>query len=351
MNMIKTTLACITLLLITALITAGQKSFGRKPRGQRLERILRSPNWKDGHFVNEKPSSRVFTDSGTSIWKEMSNKSRRPSKPLEMIREDLHNLPENDLIVWFGHSSFLLKISGKTILVDPVFYAGSPVSFINRAFDGTEAYRPEDMPDIDYLVITHDHWDHLDYRTVTELKDRVGKVVLPLGVGENFEYWGYDAERLIELDWYEDGRDDNDGFVFHCLPSRHFSGRGLRSGKALWASFLIETPHIKVYIQGDGGYDERFSRIARMYPDIDLAIMENGQYNKRWADIHMLPEQLGKAASEIGAKQIITGHHGKFSLSTHDWDEPMKNELEAAREYKLNLIVLKLGKIHFLARG
>ena len=138
------------------------------------------------------------------------------------------------------------------------------------------------MPDIDYLVISHDHWDHLDYNTVKKLKDRIGAVICPLGVGEHFEYWGFDKERLIELDWNEDAN-LVPGFMIHCLPARHFSGRRLTANQSLWASFLLEAPSQKIYIGGDGGYDTHYAEIGNRFPGIDLAILENGQYNEEWS--------------------------------------------------------------------
>ena len=124
-------------------------------------------------------------------------------------------------MVWFGHSSYFIQVDGKCILVDPVFCVASLVSFVNKPFKGADAYKPADMPEIDYLVISHDHWDHLDYETVMQLKNRVGKVVCPLGVGEHFEYWGFDKSSLVELDWFEDTVLDK-GFLLHCLPARPF---------------------------------------------------------------------------------------------------------------------------------
>ena len=129
----------------------------------------------------------------------------RPENEVPVIKTDLHKLGRDEnVLIWFGHSSYFIQVDGKRFLVDPVFCMASPVSFVNKPFKGTDVYKPEDMPDIDYMVISHDHWDHLDYRTVKSLKDRVGKVICGLGVGEHFEYWGYDKDRLVELDWYED---------------------------------------------------------------------------------------------------------------------------------------------------
>lgn len=267
-----------------------------------------------------------------------------PELPMDAVKADLKELrADSDLIVWFGHSSYLLQLSGRRFLVDPVFYKASPVSFVNRPFPGTDIYRPEDLPmRIDYLVITHDHWDHLDYETVIKLRRRVDKVICPLGVGEHFEYWGYDKSQLVELDWNESSQ-LIDGFAVHCLPARHFSGRGLQSNKTLWASFLLATPSLTVFVGGDGGYGRHFRDIGTRFPGIDVAILENGQYNEDWRYIHTMPQELGLAARDIGAKRVIAMHHSKYALARHRWDEPLDNEKKAARQYDLNLVVLRMG--------
>lgn len=200
------------------------------------------------------------------------------------------------------------------------------------------------MPDIDYLVISHDHWDHLDYNTVKKLKDRIGAVICPLGVGEHFEYWGFDKERLIELDWNEDANLAPD-FMIHCLPARHFSGRGLTANQSLWASFLLETPSQKIYIGGDGGYDTHYAEIGNRFPDIDLVILENGQYNEEWSLIHLMPQYMAQTARDLKAKRVLTVHHSKYALAKHRWDEPLKNAEEMKNKDSLNVLIPEIGEV------
>ena len=243
---------------IAGLIILNLPAFGRLPRGSRLERILQSPNYRDGQFRNLEASPMMTGDKsrlrGLLEFLFRKKEGLRPDAAVPALKTDLRALDrDSNLLVWFGHSSYLLQAERRRVLVDPVFRAAAPFSFLNRPFKGTDIYRPGDMPDVDLLVITHDHWDHLDYRTVTELKSRIGKVVCPLGVGEHFEYWGFEPEKIIELDWHETAA-LGDGFAVHCLPSRHFSGRGLNPNRTLWASFLLETPARQVYMGGDGGY-------------------------------------------------------------------------------------------------
>lgn len=337
------------------LVLMNQASFGRLPRGERLERINRSPQYRKGEFQNEHPTELMTSGKGRlrTMWEFLFSKPCGvvPDTPVAAIKTSLQNLAQGaDAMVWFGHSSYLLQLSGKRILVDPVFCTAAPVSWVNKPFKGTDIYKPEDMPEIDFLVITHDHWDHLDYQTIRRLKNRIRKIVCPLGVGEHFEYWGFDKADLIELDWHEEAL-PAEGFAIHCLPARHFSGRGLRSNQTLWASFLIETPSNNVYIGGDSGYDTHFAEIGNQYPDIRLAILENGQYNENWRYIHTLPRYLGQAAKALNAKKIVTVHHSKYALSNHPWDEPLKNELDVARQDSLPLVVPVIGQVIPLQMG
>lgn len=339
----------VSVLIIGTFLFLCQPSFGQLPQGERMECIRRSPNYKDGEFKNLQPTE-LMTGSKSrwqTLWEFLfADRSRlEPDKPIKAVKTDLKHLPaDENLMIWFGHSSYLLQIDGKRILADPVFHTASPVSFLYKPFAGTDIYKPEDMPDvIDYLVISHDHWDHLDYRTVVALKDRVRKVVCPLGVGEHFERWGYRKGQLIELDWMEDARLD-DGFTVHCLPARHFSGRGLKSNQSLWASFLLDTPSLRIFMGGDSGYGTHFRRIAELHPDIDWAILENGQYNEDWQYIHTLPRQLEKVAKDLKAKNIVTVHHSKFALARHPWDEPLRNEKRLQADTTLNVAVPLIGE-------
>lgn len=328
-----------------------QPSFGKLPSGERLERIQRSPNYRNGMFCNQIPTPMMTGEKSRwqALWDFVfgSREGLRPDKVVPVVRTNLKQLPrELNLMVWFGHSSYLLQVDGKRILVDPVFHAAAPVSFVNRPFAGTDIFHTEDMPDIDLLVITHDHWDHLDYRTVTELCEKVGKVVCPLGVGAHFEYWGYPKGQLVELDWGEEFRYDS--LVVHCLPSRHFSGRGLSSNQTLWASFLLESESLTLFLGGDGGYGPHFRKIGKRFPSIDWAILENGQYSKDWKYIHILPEQLEKIISELNAKRVVTVHHSKYALSTHPWDEPIKTAKFLRDRKKQNIFLPRIGEVLLL---
>lgn len=326
-------LVLLIIFLILALVAAvfaltSCASFGRLPRGERLERVKNSPNYKNGHFVNEEETVTMTSDKGffSSMKDFLFTKypDTVPTEPVPSIKTDLKSIPKDEeCIVWFGHSSYLLQTGGVRFLVDPVFLQSSPVWFANKPFPGSSVFTPDDMPEIDYLVISHDHWDHLDYKTAKKMVDKCDKAIVPLGVGEDFEYWGWPKSKIIELDWNESANLKN-GVKIDCLPTRHFSGRGLVSAKTLWASYMVLSPKNTVFLGGDGGYDGRFKRYGGQY-DIDWAILENGQYSKDWSQIHCLPEQILAAAQELRAKHILTVHWGKFCLSTHPWTEPLEN--------------------------
>ncbi len=325
--------------------------FGRIPRGGRLERIKSSPNFKNGIFQNLNETPQLAEDAKfLEMMKNMlRSKGRKPKEKIPSVKTDLKQLPHNEnILVWFGHSSYFMQIDGKKFLVDPVFSGhASPFSFSIKAFDGTDIYSVEDMPKIDYLVITHDHWDHLDYKTVKKLKPKVGRIITGLGTGEHLEYWGYKKEQLIEKDWFESAELE-DGFKVTVTPARHFSGRGFKHKRTLWSSFVLETPTQKIFIGGDGGYDEHFAEIGEKFEGFDLAILENGQYNKNWKYIHMMPEQTLQASIDLKAKRLFPVHNSKFALAYHTWDEPLKTITSLNREIKKPLITPRIGEIVLL---
>jgi L-ascorbate metabolism protein UlaG (beta-lactamase superfamily) len=261
------------------------------------------------------------------------------------MKTDLHNLDrDKDILVWFGHSSYFMQIDGKRILVDPVLSRNaSPFKSSIKAFKGTSPYDTDDIPGIDYLFISHDHWDHLDYETIMKLKPKIGRVICGLGVGEDFEYWGFDTSIISELDWNEQVLLDS-GFVINALPARHFSGRGLKRNQTLWVSYAFKTPSMNIYIGGDGGYDKHFSEIGKAFGPFDLAILENGQYNKNWKYIHHMPEDVLKSFNDLNAKNLLPVHSSKFALAVHPWDEPLINIARNCEESGISLWTPMIGE-------
>jgi L-ascorbate metabolism protein UlaG (beta-lactamase superfamily) len=344
------TLIIVLVVLVAAVALFMQHpKFGKRPSGERLALIQKSTNYRDGAFQNlsHTPDLAEGTSMTKVLYKFFFEKSKRskPALPLPSQKTDLKHLaPDENIIVWFGHSSYFIKADGKTILVDPVFSgAASPIPATTRAFPGADVYAVDDFPDIDYLFISHDHWDHLDYDTVLKLKAKVKHVITGLGTGEHFEYWGYDTAKVTELDWYQSAN-LGDGFTTTAVPGRHFSGRGLKRNGAMWVGFVLQTPTLKLFLGGDSGYDHHFKTIGEKYGPFDLAILECGQYNEAWKYIHMMPEEVVTAAQELGAKRLMPVHWAKFSLALHAWDEPIIRVTTEAEKKNLPTVTPMIGE-------
>lgn len=325
---------------------------GRSPRGARLEKVRQSPQWNGRKFQN--PHFTAIVTNGRGHWLDTMNlcqgtdKHKKPKSDVPSAKTSLKGLSQtDDVVVWLGHSSLFIQVEGKRFLFDPVLTNKLPVKPFMRPFPGADVYSPKDIPQVDYLIITHDHWDHLDYHTVKALEDSVGAVYCSLGIGESFAYWGYPEEKIHDMDWNDSVVLDND-IVLYCLPARHFSRRFLDAGKTLWASYLIETPNRKVFVSGDGGYDTHFKAIAERFPAIDLAIMENGQYDKHWEYLHTLPSELPQAIDDLGARKVITYHNSKFALASHPWTEPMELIYRHSRGKPWILLTPRIGERVFL---
>ncbi|WP_373548416.1 MBL fold metallo-hydrolase [Haliscomenobacter sp.] len=323
--------------------------FGKAPSGARLQRIKQSPHYQDGAFVNKEPTPNLSEGHsfGSVLYSFFFAKKPdlKPKEPIPSTFTDLYQLPANaDVLVWFGHSSYYLQIGGVKFLIDPVFSGNvSPIPGSNQAFKGSDVYTVKNMPPIDYLLITHDHYDHLDYQTVTGLKDKVKQVICGLGVGSHLERWGYPAERIMEKDWNESLILEK-GLTLHTLPTRHFSGRSFKRNNTLWLSFLLETPNGKIYLGGDSGYGEHFAKIGDQFGPIDLAILENGQYNPAWHAIHCLPEETLKAAKALQAKLLMPVHSSKFALAMHAWYEPLTEITRLNSGYLVPLVTPLIGE-------
>lgn len=343
------TFTLIVLITIAAFVYMQQPQFGKAPSGERLERIRQSPNYRDGKFQNLSPTPRLVEgySYGAVMYDFLVRKKpkRRPVANIPSVKTDLKSLPaQKDLVIWFGHSSYLLQLEGKKILVDPVLsgYA-APLSHMNKAFNGSDSYKVDDLPYIDYLLITHDHYDHLDYETIKSLKGKVGAVICGLGVGAHFERWGYAPAQIIEKDWW-DAVALEGPLTLHLTPARHYSGRGLGGSNTLWTSYVVETPTKKVYLGGDSGYDHHFAAIGQKFGGFDLAILDNGQYNPAWRNIHTPPEDVVRAGKDLHAKKVLPVHSSKFDLGGHPWDEPLVKLTELSGKARLPLVTPLIGQ-------
>lgn len=327
-------------------------TFGKAPLVEKLELISKSSHFKNGKFHNISFTPTLV--EGYSYWGVIykqffkKDKRRRPTDIIPSIKTNLHALrADEDVLVWFGHSSYFIKVDGNNLLVDPVFSGNaSPISGTNKSFNGSDVYTVADMPFIDFLLITHDHYDHLDHDIIVQLKDKVGKVICGLGVGTHFEHWGYPSEKIVELDWYSDVVLD-DQLRLVATPARHFSGRSFTRNNTLWVSYVLQTSSLKMYLGGDSGYDTHFADIGRLYGPFDLALLDNGQYNEAWRYIHMLPHEGLKAAEDLGVKRLMPVHSAKFAMANHAWDEPLI-KISALNNGKIPLVTPMIGEIVYL---
>ncbi|MCM0667966.1 MBL fold metallo-hydrolase [Flavobacterium tyrosinilyticum] len=326
--------------------------FGKAPSGERLTLIQNSPQYKNGKFENQSftPDLAEGESMAGVLFEFFFKKVERkiPTDLIPSIKTNLHELSlDRDILVWFGHSSYFIQLEGKRFLIDPVFSGNaSPIPGTTKSLKGSDIYSVDDLPEIDYLLITHDHYDHLDYDTILKLKPKTKKIITALGVGSHFEFWGFPSEKIIEKDWYTTIKLD-ENLTIHTAPSRHFSGRSFKRCNTLWTSFVLETKDFKMYLGGDSGYDSHFAAIGEKYGPFDIALLDNGQYNEKWKYIHNMPEDVIKAMKDLKAKRVFPVHSSKFSLSLHAWDEPLKKvtELNSLAENPIPLITPMIGEI------
>ncbi|MBI3482273.1 MAG: MBL fold metallo-hydrolase [Bacteroidetes bacterium] len=313
-----------------------QPKFGKNPSGKRLERILKSPNYRNNSFYNLTPTEVLLKGaSRTKMFKDFffgKPSSTKPQKPLPSIKTDLKNLTtDNPSIIWFGHSSYLIKSKNFNILVDPVMQGhASPFAMFGKPFAGSDIYSLNDLPTIDLVLLTHDHYDHLHYESVKKLASTAKYFVTSLGVGAHLESWGVPTEKITELDWWET-TSVAEGIEFTATPARHFSGRSFVRGKTLWSAFVLKLHGYQLFLGGDSGYEYHFKEIGKRFGSFDIALLECGQYGVNWPYIHLLPEQTVIAAKELNAKILMPVHWAKFELSIHAWDEPINRAMKAAQ--------------------
>ncbi|MES2457737.1 MAG: MBL fold metallo-hydrolase [Bacteroidota bacterium] len=313
--------------------------FGKLPQGPRLAHIQQLPIYKGDALANlsftpMKPEGVTYWDMIRGMLR--GNENKRPKKALPHVQPDF-SASERTKLIWFGHSSYFIHTAGLNILVDPVFSERpSPFTFLGtKRFAGTDFVRPEDFPELDVVLITHDHYDHLDYEVLKKLSAKTKRFITSLGVGAHLEHWGIPAAKVTELSW--DEAFEYGPLKFTALPARHFTGRKFKRNQTLWSAFVLQTPESKLYLGGDSGYDTHFKKAGENYGPFDIALLECGQYNAYWPWIHMFPEQAVQAALDLNAKVLMPVHWGKFALAMHDWDEPVIRVVAKAKAENLKI--------------
>lgn len=306
------------------------------------DRTNTSPNYRDGKFHN------TVTTTMKTISPEMweATKEQFTGKQIRVPKVELPTVAvdptsigkaEETRVTWLGHSTLLIEIDGKVLLTDPVFSdRASPFSFMGpKRFPAKAPLKPHDVPYIDAVLISHDHYDHLDHQSILQLKEKTERFYVPLGVGGHLERWGVDSNKIVEFDWWQEQQVK--GLTLVLTPTCHFSGRGLRRDRTLWGSWVIAGKSERLFFGGDSGFFSGFKEIGDKYGPFDLTMLESGAYNVAWSEIHMMPEETVQAHIDLKGKLLMPIHWGKFSLSTHNWFEPIERLLAAAEQYQVTV--------------
>lgn len=335
------------------------KSLGQRATGARLERMQASPLWSGegsgGGFRNVHPvlpGLRSATAARPTLGDFLCGGERRvPAGPLPSVDPtDAWRRPAGSGLraTWLGHSTVLIEIDGLRVLTDPVWGARASPSRLA----GPKRFQPvpvpvRALPPLDLVLVSHDHYDHLDYPTIHELVRRQPQVpfVTSLGVGAHLQAWGVPPERIVELDWWEQHTLPHAELSVHAAPSQHFSGRGLKDRNAtLWSSFVVQSPRHRVFFSGDTGLTTEYAAIRQRFGPFDLVMLEVGAFHPAWGDIHLGPENALEALALLGGGAFLPVHWGTFSLAMHDWDEPAETLLALGPQRGAQLLMPRLGE-------
>lgn len=328
------------------------KQFGGKVTKALVDHYRQSVNWRDGKFQNlEETSLHISLRKMPGIiYRQFTGKAKRePLQPLTIKALDKASFLEESntpKMVWYGHSVLLLRINGQTLLIDPMLGpSASPIGPVTtKRFSENTLGLIDDFPEIDLLLLTHDHYDHLDYDSIQKLKRKTKKYFVALGVKRHLVRWGIDPALVTEFDWWDQAVSGDIQISF--TPSRHFSGRGLSDrSKSLWGGWIFKTPQHNLWFSGDGGYGKHFKEIGERHGPFDFAWMECGQYNEHWHQIHMYPEECIQAALDAGATNIMPVHWAGFTLAPHHWKEPVERFVRAAAEAGMDYMIPQLGEV------
>lgn len=315
------------------------------------EASFSSPQFDQGKFRNLAKTSTLSLSKIPGYIKRYITEERIDSEPMrpiplqEITQKILDDLPNDTMSLFrLGHSSYLLKANHKYWLIDPVFSErASPFSFLGPKRFHQPPISIEQLPEIEGVIISHNHYDHLDKEAIKQLKNKVNNFIVPLGNSADLINWGVSDNNIIELDWWQSIH--LSGLDLTLTPAQHFSGRGLSDGnKALWGSWVINTSEQSIFYSGDSGYFDGFKTIGEKYGPFDLTIIETGAYDKDWPEVHMTPEQSLQAHIDVKGKKVLPAHNGTFDLAFHPWYEPLARIATLGEENKVNVITPIIGE-------
>jgi len=349
----KIVLAIFVLFLGVIVMFIDWQAFGSKIKGDDFDRVSKSENYdldkkkfSNQHLIRE---SNAKSNINFSVVKEWFSKgeNRTPTDKLPEVSPDLTSFVKLDgklKTIWLGHSTFLLNMSGVIVLVDPVFSeSASPIKGMVKRFQAP-SLTLEQLPHIDVVVISHDHYDHLDMNSIKHFAHSTTQFVVPLGIGSHLKGWGIKANKITERDWWQSTQIKD--VTFTATPAYHFSGRGLLDGNStLWASWVISSEQHNVYFSGDTGYANHFKEIGERFGPFDIAFIESGQYNENWQDVHMLPSEGVQAFKDLKAQSYFPVHWGMFELALHTWFDPVEQLSRFAKQEGFRLLTPKLGQL------
>ncbi|MEU5784506.1 MBL fold metallo-hydrolase [Micromonospora lupini] len=327
-------------------------ALGGRLAGARAERAARSPQFRDGTFHNQADTRTMTAEPGRNLVRELifGKQKRRPTAPVPLLRPstpaaaDTAGAADELNIIWYGHASALIEIEGRRVLLDPVWSDRcSPSGLVGPRRLHEPPVRLDELPPLDAILISHDHYDHLDMPTVRALvAGQSAPFVVPLGVGAHLDRWGVPAERIIELDWSECHRVD--GLEITATAAQHFSGRGLRRDGTLWSSWVVAGARRKVFYTGDSGYFAGYAAIGAEHGPFDVTLMQIGAYDRAWPTIHMFPEEAVDAHLDLRGGLFIPVHWATFNLALHDWSEPVDRLWAEAKARDVRLAVPRPGE-------
>lgn len=331
------------LILSAQLLQRMYKPLGFPPKQQAYRHLS---HYKHGAFQNLVETSTLTLSESLPVLKQYLSRPADKA-PARHYRFSEQGSPTSDTtqlaLNWLGHATVLIKSGKSYILTDPVLLGrASPISFMGpkRLFPSPIA--AEALPELEAVLISHDHYDHLSYKTLKAIAHKVKHFFVPLGVGASLRHWGIPDEKIIEMDWWQVHEDAT--LKITATPARHFSGRFLASNNTLWASWAIEFGGHKIYFGGDSGYFEGYEEIGRRLGPFDLALMPIGAYNEGWRDIHLFPDEAVKAHQQVGGGTFLPIHWGTFDLAPHSWYDPMQKLIVEAEKNKISLLTPTPGE-------